>query len=136
MTRLLLVTPDRNRLAGLLPATEAPHGDIRWAASGRQAGQMLAAHPIELVVIDDQLGDMTGLDLVKRLVATHPMTHCAVVSALSAEAFHEASEGLGILMQLPPCPGRADGERLMAHLKCIVGLTANPTGKPKQEATP
>jgi two-component SAPR family response regulator len=79
---------------------------------------------VDLVVADETLGDMTGLDLIKRLVAINPLINCAAVSSLSKEAYHEASEGLGILMQLPPKPAGADGQRLMAHLNQILGLSS------------
>ena len=36
------------------------------------------------------------------------MINSAAVSSLSPEKFHEASEGLGILPQLPPRPGAHD----------------------------
>ena len=99
-------------------------GTIQWAATGDQALETIGKQTVDLVVTDEHLGDMTGLELIGRLVAVNPMINSAAVSSLSKEAYHEASEGLGILMQLPPSPDRADGERLMAHLNQILGLSA------------
>ena len=104
---------------------EKQGGTIHWAASGDQALKTIGEQTVDLVVTDESLGDMTGLEFVKRLVAINPMINCAAVSSLSKEAYHEASEGLGILMQLPPKSGQADGERLMAHLNQILGLTGS-----------
>jgi hypothetical protein len=73
-------------------------------------------------VVDESLGDMTGLELVHRLVAVNPVINCALVSPLAEAAYHEASEGLGILMRLPLQPGVSDGQRLMTHLNQIVGV--------------
>ena len=123
MTRILFVTPDRSNFADLSSEIEKQGGTIQWAASGGQALKTIGKQTVDLVVTDERLGDMTGLELVGRLVAVNPMINGAAVSSLSKEAFHEASEGLGILMQLPPRPDRADGERLMAHLNKILGLT-------------
>ena len=124
MTRLLFVTPDRSTFADLSSEIKNQGGTIHWAASGNQALKAIEKQTVDLVVTDERLGDMTGLELVGRLVAVNPMINSAAVSSLSKEAYHEASEGLGILMQLPPSPGRADAKRLMAHLNQILGLTA------------
>ncbi len=124
MTRLLFVTPDKAIFADLSVGIEKQGGTIHWAVTGDQALKTIEKQAVDLVVTDERLGDMTGLNLIKRLLAVNPMINAAAVSSLSKEAFHEASEGLGILMQLPPRPDRADGERLMAHLNKILGLTA------------
>lgn len=121
MNQLLFVTAHPTRFAELPVGIEALGGSISWADSGRQALATIARTRVDLVLADEDLGDMQGLELVKQVVATHPMINCALVSSLSKQAYHEASEGLGILMQLPPEPVRADGERLMAHLNRITG---------------
>ncbi len=121
MTQLLFITPDRSNFSDLSPGIEKLGGTIHWAASGDTALQMIGKQTVDLVVTDENLGDMTGLEFVERLVAVNPMINSAAVSSLSQKAYHEASEGLGILMQLPPNPARADGERLMAHLNQLLG---------------
>lgn len=123
MTHHLLVTPDRTTLAELSLAIEARGGFISWAASGRQALANLSQTTVDLVVADETLGDMTGLEFIRRVIAVNPMINCAVVSSLSPAAYHEASEGLGILMPLPPNPGEAEGQRLMANLKQVLKIT-------------
>lgn len=123
MTQLLLVTPDQANFSELSAEIENQGASVSWAASGRQALEMLSENAVDLVLTDETLGDMSGLEFVAQLVAINPMTNCAAVSPLSPKAYHEASEGLGILMQLPPKPGAADGQRLMAHLNQILGLT-------------
>ncbi len=49
--------------------------------------------------------------------------NCAAVSSLSADDFHEASEGLGVMMQLPLEPDLKDAEKLVEYLKTILNLT-------------
>lgn len=124
MTRLLFVTPDKDSFADLSTEIELQGGTIHWAASGDQALKTIRKKKFDLVITDESLGDMKGLELIKQLVAINPMINCAVVSSLSQEDYHEASEGLGILMQLPYKPGRAEGQRLMAHLNQILGLAS------------
>jgi DNA-binding NtrC family response regulator len=119
----LLVTPDRSKFTQLCLALEARGGTISWADSGHQALTILSQTDVDLVVADETLSDMPGLDLIKRMIALNPMINCAAVSSLSQAAFHEASEGLGLLMQLPPSPDEAEGERLMANLNQVLQLT-------------
>jgi len=76
------------------------------------------------MVTDEDLGDMKGLQLAERPLKINPMINCAIVSPLSAEAFHEASEGLGIVAQLPVKPGKKQAEELLNKLKKLKGLEA------------
>ena len=86
---------------------------VTWAESGSYALSMLAERDFDLVVTDEDLGDMTGLELIKTVVTQKPMVNCAAISSLSPDDFHEASEGLGILMQLPVNPGYEYAEALL-----------------------
>jgi CheY-like chemotaxis protein len=128
LTQVLFVTADKTNLSDLLLGLETPDSAIHWASTGRQALQEIKGNPIDLVVTDEHIGDMTGLALIKQLVKANPMINCAAVSSLSKADYHEASEGLGVLMQLPARPSKADGEALMAYLKKVLGFTAA-TGK-------
>ena len=74
------------------------------------------------MVTDEQIGKTNGLECIKALVTRNPLLNCAAVSSLSAHDFHEAREGLGVLMQLPPGPGRADARKLIDHLDAILNL--------------
>ena len=65
---------------------------------------------------------MTGLEFIKTVIVQKPMVNCAAVSSLLPDDFHEASEGLGILMQLPVRPGHEYAKYLLEHLKNILDL--------------
>ena len=73
----------------------------------------------ELLITDETLDDMTGRALVEQVIMKSPMTSCVAVSTLSEKAFHETFEGLGVLMQLPEKPEKADGDALVACMKKI-----------------
>ena len=124
MTQVLIVTADKTDLTDLASGLEIPIGAVHWASSGLQALEMIKRTPFDLVVTDEKIGDMSGLAFVKQLVKVNPLINCAAVSSLSKADYHEASEGLGILMQLPVGPSKADGEALMAYLKKVQGVTA------------
>jgi CheY-like chemotaxis protein len=94
-----------------------------WAKSGSHAIARLTEGSFDLVVTDENLEDMTGLELIEKIIAKRPMVNCAAVSSLLPDDFHEASEGLGILMQLPVSPGQEQAEKLLRQLKNILNLT-------------
>jgi DNA-binding NarL/FixJ family response regulator len=123
MLRLLLVSRDKDSLSGLSSALEAYEDiTIEISASGEKAMAMLSAKAVDLVVADEDLGDMTGLELARRLLKINPMINSAVVSSLTHDDFHEASEGLGIMSQLPEHPGEKDAENLIKTLRQIKGM--------------
>ena len=50
------------------------------------------------------------------------MVNTAVVSPLSDEEFHEASEGLGILGRLSTDPGMSEASELLHKLRAVLGV--------------
>ena len=100
---------------------------MSWAESGAQALQMAAEHFYDLVVAGENPGDMTALQLVAKLLPINPVTNCAVVSSLSREEFLEASEGLGLMCQLPVNPGREQADALVLKLKRLKNLETSPS---------
>ncbi|MEJ5357342.1 MAG: response regulator [Desulfobacterales bacterium] len=69
------------------------------------------------VILEEELLDMPGLELVRRLLPIHAFIHTAVLSDLPAAAFHRQAEGLGILAQLPAAPQAEDARRFLERLK-------------------
>jgi CheY-like chemotaxis protein len=123
MFKLLLVTPNKDALARLASAlAEREDVQVSWAESGSQALNIASQTNIALVVTDEKLGDMTGLQLAERLLMLNAVINCAVVSPLSPEDFHRASEGLGLMAQLSPRPGEEEGAALVERLKHIKGV--------------
>ncbi len=87
--------------------------------TGEAALDRIRRNPPDLAVIDQELPDMFALDLTARIVASNPMVNTAVVSPLSEAAFHEASEGLGVLAKLQPMPTAQDGSELLVRLRQV-----------------
>jgi len=124
MSRVLVVTEKRSAFSGMAQAIEKEGSDIYWAKNGEESLDAVGKQPLDAVIVDESLEDMTGLALIERIVAVNPMINSALVSSLDKKAYHDASEGLGIVMQLPPEPKEADGERLMSKLNKIAGFTS------------
>lgn len=82
----------------------------------------LRGKPIDLVIVDEQLEDMSGIEFVRQLVTVNPLANTAIVGALTEEDFHEATEGMGVLMQLPRQPTEQDAETLLGLMAKIAGL--------------
>ncbi|MDL1982709.1 MAG: response regulator [Deltaproteobacteria bacterium] len=128
MIHVLLVSSDKDFFADLASNMEKNVNlNISRAESGGNALSMISVNNFELVVTDESLSDMTGLNFVEKLVLTNPMINCAAVSSLSSKDFHAASEGLGILMQLPPRPDKIHAENLLEHLNKILNITNKQT---------
>ena len=90
--------------------------------TGEAGLQHLKGKTTDLVIVDQQLDDMSGIEFIKHLVTINPLANTALVGERKAEAFHEATEGLGVLMQLPLRPTGEDAEALLAVLAKITGL--------------
>jgi CheY-like chemotaxis protein len=79
----------------------------------------------DVVICDEVLGDMTGLEFINKLLSIAPMVNSAVISGLDHDDFHEESEGLGIMMQLPLEPDRKSAIKLIEKLRKIYSLSSN-----------
>jgi response regulator RpfG family c-di-GMP phosphodiesterase len=123
--KLLLVTPTRKALGDFASALKTnDEVELLWAESGGNALAIAAETFVDLVVIDTVVGDMTGLDLAEKILSVNPMINCTVVSLLTSKEFNEASEGLGLLAQLPENPGKEHAEDLLLRIKNIKGRLA------------
>jgi len=125
MIKLLIVTPDKETFHNFTSAIiKNDVVELTWAATGQEALEAISGNPVDLVIVNENIGDMTGIEFMKNLLAINPMINCAAVSPLPPEEFHEASEGLGVLAQLPVDPGEFEAEDLLKRLKNLKDLTA------------
>jgi len=114
MPRILLVV-DRvdtfEELAGALH--HEGDAEIQWAHDSETAFSKVAAYAPDLVIVDAYIGEVKGLDWIRRLISVNAFIQTAAVSRLTHEDFHETAEGLGIMAQLPPRPGKTDARRVL-----------------------
>jgi CheY-like chemotaxis protein len=122
VVNLLLVSADKKPLSDLASALERDGDvDVSWAKSGLEALKSVSRSDFDLVITDETLPDMTGLELAGKLLSVNPMIHCASVTTLSQKEYHEKSDGLGLMDPLPAQPGKKDAERLLQDLRQIKG---------------
>ena len=123
MLKLLLVSKHVESFSEFIRALEESEAnEVLTAGSGETALKMIKDDTIDLVITDEDTGDMSGLDFARRLISSSPMTNCAAISSLSEKEFHEESEGLGLMKHLPSNPGRSDAEKILKDLRLIKGL--------------
>lgn len=125
MMTFLLVASDKIVFSDFADALKKTHGvDLVQADTGVAALDRLSASSFDLVVADETLSDMRGIALIEKIVAANPLVNTALVSSLPGKDFHEATEGLGILAQLPPHPGPDQSSVLVQRLEQIRDLSA------------
>ena len=119
MKKILIITQHADKFTKLakgLSAEQTNH--IVWADSVA-AARAAAFSLIDLIIIDDSLDGRSCLDIAKDMIRVNALAHLALVTTLSPEEFHEASEGLGVLASLPSDPDEKDAERLMNALAAL-----------------
>ncbi len=99
-----------------------PEVNLQRVSTGAEALEAARTSAPHLVIIDTDLPDTAPVDLVQKLLMVNALVNTAVVSPLSDEEFHEASEGLGILSRLPIEPGRSAAEVLLSKLRRVLGV--------------
>lgn len=125
--KILLVSQDTAAMSAFKAGLEENQVQTAWAESGGNAIARIDKESFDLVVTDENLGDMTGLEFIEKVISIKPMVNCAATTSLLPADFHEASEGLGILMSLPVRPGQEQAEKLLVQLKTILNLAEQTT---------
>ena len=123
MLRIVFATARPKALQAFTAALSSDSEALfKQVVSGAEALEAVRASAPHLVIIDADLPDTSPLDLVQKLLRVDAMVNTAVVSPLSDEEFHEASEGLGILGRLPNEPGDSDAADLLHKLRTVLGV--------------
>jgi len=122
MIHILLVSLDKNSLSDLKTGLEKNGAQTTWVESCGELLSRVKKEKFDLIITDEKLPDMNGIECIKKLILFNPLLNCAAISSLSPTDFHEASEGLGILMQLPKKPGKEDGIKLLYHLNIVLNI--------------
>lgn len=87
--------------------------------TAEQVYQAAEKGQVDVLIAAEEVKQSTGLQFIRELVMRHPFINCALVSPLYPQEFHEATEGLGIFMQLPPAPDGGQAPKIREHLAAI-----------------
>ena len=90
---ILLVDDEKKILNALAAALRGEGHEVVPVSSGREAQRMLASRVFDLLVIDNVMPDMTGLDVIRELVATVAEADRPQVLMMTAHATIESAIG-------------------------------------------
>jgi len=118
--RIAIATQRREALAAFGQGLVARGVEVEWLPGIREAIALARGAAWGMLIQDDPCG--TFREDLSDLMEANPFLHTAVMTDLAPEAFHEASEGLGVLCALPTGPGPEDAEALIGKLKGVGAL--------------
>ncbi len=116
---LLLISSRPDLWKACLPVFEGGC-TLQKAASLEEAKNVIRDTPPALAILDLALEGKSLRQAVIDIMMINASVHTAVVSDMDPDAFHEATEGLGILMPLPSSPTADDAEKLLAALRGVM----------------
>lgn len=115
--KILLVFSDGGLGKGFVDGVvKIENSEVVIIENGALALELLSKNNFDLAVAAKTLPDMTGIAFIEKLVTINPMINTAVASDLSKKDFHEATEGLGVLMSIPIEAGAKDADGLLDYL--------------------
>lgn len=123
MTNVLLATQEPERFSTMIKTFQNHNAQVTPVRLGKLALSMMADGDYQLLIADEHLADMSGGKLIKKTITFNPFINCVAVSRLPHKAFHDAYEGMGVLMQFPPEPGTGDVQKIVDHLDKIHALS-------------
>lgn len=129
----------RRRIMASVIVLASPHVD-RWSEfscalhaatkqeilelrTGAEALNAIRTKKVIAMVVDASMEDINGVALVREVIQINAMIHIAMASGRPEEEFHEETEGLGILLQLPPTPDASAADRLATTLRQFGALS-------------
>ena len=122
MIHTLIVSKDRQTFSKIEEVFAQSQFETDWSDSGATALSLLLVKSYDLLIIEEALPDMTGKNFIESVVKTAPMINCVIASPQTKKKFHQAYEGLGVLMQFTIMPGRKEAQNLLDHYKQISSL--------------
>ena len=127
MINILLVSQEKTVFKKVEAAFSKDKINTQWVDSAQKALSTLSNKKFDLFIISEDLSDMTGRQLIEKALFQDAMMNSVVLSQLSHKDFHEAYEGLGVLMQFPLEPEVQNVENLMDHLDRINKIAGETT---------
>lgn len=103
------------------------HGSTELIACDSQPDQI--QQKLNAQKIDAVIGFEPQLNMIKSIIQQFPMINYALISSLSADDFHEVTEGYGFFMQIPSAPQQEDAEQFIKLLETISAGATTPAGR-------
>ncbi|MCK5542507.1 MAG: response regulator [Desulfobacterales bacterium] len=123
MVKILIATPDKDSLLEFSTGLQKSDVEITWVMKCEDVLLQIENNKFDLLFVDEMLSDMKGIECLNKVVFENPFLNTAAISNLSSKDFHEETEGLGVLMQIPVKPCSEDGQKLFDYLNNIIKMT-------------
>ena len=78
--KILVVDDDRASVQAVVEVLEREGYDLLAASGGREALGILAAEDIDVVITDEKMPDLSGIDLLKRIKDNYPYTQVIILT--------------------------------------------------------
>ena len=78
--KILVVDDDLASVEVVVEALEREGYDLLAASGGREALQTLAAENVDVVITDEKMPDLSGIDLLKRIKDNSPYTQVIILT--------------------------------------------------------
>jgi ActR/RegA family two-component response regulator len=115
---ILLVTSREAQLKSFADALRAdPKVELTTVDTAEASIETAARLVPVLAIIDQEVGEVSGMNIVQRLLEVNAFIHTAMLTEMDDALFHERSEGLGILSRVAFQPGQKDAVDLLAKLR-------------------
>jgi len=111
-TSCIIVTPRSDDLQSFSEGLKEQGVSVTMKPDAETLLAAIRKTPVNLVVVDQELPESDPVRLIMDILTVDATIQTAVLTPLSEEDFHEASEGLGVLKGLPIQPQALDGKAL------------------------
>lgn len=115
-----MITTRASQLLALRGGLEQRQAHVESFVDAWSVLQAARIRSWNLLILDDL--SLPFRELVENLLEINACLNIAVITEMDPEAFHEASEGLGLLCPLPPRPEAKDVAPLLEKLHAVGGF--------------
>jgi DNA-binding NtrC family response regulator len=119
MITILLASKDKSIFQELEALFSDKKISCDWTDSAQNTISALTNKKYDLLIISEDLPDMSGRQLIEEALFKNAMMNSVVLSKLPHKDFHDAYEGMGVLMQIPLNPEKKDAQNILDHINKI-----------------
>ena len=117
MKKIILLSPSLDSISDFVTGlSDQPDVQVTMVSTAEEMLRLVREESPDLVVLDENVGGRNALDLVISILSINAMVNTAMITSMSPEAWHEKSEGLGMLEPVPSPPSASDAHKLLATL--------------------
>lgn len=118
--KILLTTARADDLKDFVSGLSLEEHKLLLAESVQEVLDIVPSQKPILIIIDENLPGSDTFELIRNILGLDAMVNTAVLTDMDQKDFHEAGEGLGILMSLPLDPGEEHGRQLISKLRQVL----------------